>query len=216
MVAALSHVSCWLHRVQNRYLWKRYMHEKKLVSMATGEGGVNEKWLWHGTSRVDPFDICRHMDGVDFRMVGGPCRDAASPVRVSNAMGGCVSTSLSCLLVCVRVCACLAVWLCLWDFAWCGRQSDGGFYGRGAYFAERAAYSHTSYRHKSGRGRYQLILARVLCGKGKEMGTTTDRSLVKAPPGYNSVHGYGATRSSMWVVYDRAQSYPAFVVTYKI
>ena len=109
MVAALSHVSCWLHRVQNRYLWKRYMHEKKLVSMATGEGGVNEKWLWHGTSRVDPFDICRHMDGVDFRMVGGPCRSAVSPVRVSDAMGGCVSTSLSCLLVCV--CACVRAWL---------------------------------------------------------------------------------------------------------
>ena len=105
------------------------MHEKKLVSMATGEGGVNEKWLWHGTSRVDPFDICRHMDGVDFRMVGGPCRSAVSPVRVSDAMGGCVSTSLSCLLVCV--CACVRAWLygcacgimpvglCLWDCA-CG------------------------------------------------------------------------------------------------
>jgi len=47
------------------------MHEKKLLSMATGEGGVNERWLWHGTSTLDPCVICRSMDGFDFRMVCG-------------------------------------------------------------------------------------------------------------------------------------------------
>ena len=47
------------------------MHEKKLLSMATGEGGVNERWLWHGTSTLDPCVICRSMDGFDVHMVCG-------------------------------------------------------------------------------------------------------------------------------------------------
>ena len=107
----------------------------------------------------------------------------------------------------------------------CLPQSRQGFYGRGAYFAERALYSHTSYAHCVGGGgsKYQLILAHVLCGRGKDMGTDTDETLVKPPSGYNSVHGGphktrrsddSATASEMWVVYDRAQSYPAYIVTY--
>ena len=105
----------------------------------------------------------------------------------------------------------------------CVPQSREGFYGRGAYFAERALYSHTSYAHRVGGGGYQLILAHVLCGRGKDMGTATDRSLVKPPSGYHSVHGGPhktrssddtATASEMWVVYDRAQSYPAYILTY--
>ena len=112
---------------------------------------------------------------------------------------------------------------CHW--APCLPQSREGFYGRGAYFAERALYSHTSYAHHVGGGgnKYQLILAHVLCGRGKDMGTDTDRSLVKPPSGYHSVHGGPhktqpsddpATASAMWVVYDRAQSYPAYILTY--
>ena len=106
-------------------------------------------------------------------------------------------------------------------------QSREGFYGRGAYFAERALYSHTSYAHRvpvgGGGSKHQLILARVLCGRGKDMGTDIDRSLVKPPPDCHSVHGGPhktrpsddpATESAMWVVYDRAQSYPAYLVTY--
>ena len=69
----------------------------------------------------------------------------------------------------------------------------------------------------------ELILAHVLCGRGKDMGTDIDRSLVKPPSGYHSVHGGPhktrwsddlATASEMWVVYDQAQSYPAYVLTY--
>ena len=112
---------------------------------------------------------------------------------------------------------------CHW--APCLPQSREGFYGRGAYFAERALYSHTSYAHHVGGGgnKYQLILAHVLCGRGKDMGTATDPSLVKPPSGYHSVHGGPhktrwsddrATASEMWVVYDQAQSYPAYVLTY--
>ena len=105
----------------------------------------------------------------------------------------------------------------------CVPQSREGFYGRGAYFAERALYSHTSYAHRVGGGGYQLILAHVLCGRGKDMGTATDKTLVKPPSGYHSVHGGPhttqpsddpATASAMWVVYDRAQSYPAYILTY--
>ena len=116
------------------------------------------------------------------------------------------------------VCLCRAL-LCV------RRQSRVGLYGRGAYFAERALYSHTSYSHRAAGGTRKLVLARDLCGSGMEMGTTTDPTLVKAPPGYHSVHGGphkvrsahpNATASSMWVVYDRAQSYPAFVVTYSV
>ena len=106
-------------------------------------------------------------------------------------------------------------------------QSREGFYGRGAYFAERALYSHTSYAHRvpvgGGGSKHQLILARVLCGRGKDMGTDIDPTLVKPPPDCHSVHGGPhktqpwddpATASTMWVVYDRAQSYPAYLLTF--
>ena len=31
--------------------------------------GVNEQWLWHGTSNTNPWVICSGLDGVDFRVV---------------------------------------------------------------------------------------------------------------------------------------------------
>ena len=93
-------------------------------------------------------------------------------------------------------------------------QSGAGFYGRGAYFAETAAYSSQSYAHRvpdagwprppraataaarrSGAPtlRYkQLLLVRVLCGKPYDYGRTVDnntRALVKPPAGCDSVHG---------------------------
>jgi len=74
-----------------------------------------------------------------------------------------------------------------------------------------------------GRTVYQLILARVLCGTPHGYGamvTRQTKSLVKPPAGCDSVCGgphtaYGYPEASrMWVVYDRAQVYPAFIVTY--
>ena len=63
-------------RVQNRYLWNRYMHEQRLIEQqlkarvdAVVRRGANEQWLWHGTSDTNPWVICCGLDGVDFRMV---------------------------------------------------------------------------------------------------------------------------------------------------
>ena len=125
------------------------------------------------------------------------------------------------------------VWVWLWARACAGtvvclcrallcvrRQSRVGLYGRGVYLSilllRGASFVLT----------YQLqreVQGSSFLRHGK--GTTTDPTLVKAPPGYHSVHGGphkvrsahpNATASSMWVVYDRAQSYPAFVVTYSV
>ena len=113
------------------------------------------------------------------------------------------------------------------------RQSSKGFYGRGAYFAERAAYSDENFAHNtadmaSGTGTRavpvsQLLLCRVLCGNHKEYGKGIARGLVKPPAGYKSVRGgphrfNSAAReaSVMWVVYDLAQVYPQLLVTYTV
>ena len=74
-------------RVQNRYLWNRYMHEQRLIEQqvkarvdAVARPGANEQWLWHGTSDTNPWVICSGLDGVDFRMVrnGRACQSGIS------------------------------------------------------------------------------------------------------------------------------------------
>ena len=97
-------------------------------------------------------------------------------------------------------------------------QGKGGYYGRGAYFAENAAYSNGSFAF-SRDGQRQLLLARVLCGKARDFGQQLHRMLCKPPPGYNSVTGgphkaRACSPSRIWVVYDRAQVYPAYIVSY--
>ena len=194
--SALCAVPCCmaLCSVQNRYLWKRYMHERKLLHEATAGRGVNQRWLWHGTACIDPYTICTGLDGFDCRMVSNTCTWALASAGVLRN----------------RV---LRDW-----------QAYCGFFGRGTYFAEKALYSHTSYSHRTAQGTHQLILARVLCGNSKDMGRLINRTLVKPPHGYNSVRGGPhttrttdppASASICWAVYDRAQSYPAYVVTYK-
>ena len=111
------------------------MHEKKLLSMATGEGGVNERWLWHGTGTLeglDPCVICRSIDGFDLRMVCG--------VGGRIAMYGC-----GCGRAHVRV-----PWsVCAVPCCVCGGSLgsdcmvEASTY-RYYYFVERALYSHTS------------------------------------------------------------------------
>jgi len=109
-------------------------------------------------------------------------------------------------------------------------QSNAGYYGRGAYFAESAAYSDGSYaytvRRDARESTRQLLLVRVLCGKSHNYGSlgpnASTRALKKPPRGYHSVSGgpHKAGRcpaeTFMWVVYDRAQAYPAYVVTYRV
>lgn len=104
--------------------------------------------------------------------------------------------------------------------------SSGNLYGRGAYFAVRAAYSNAGYSHvvtaKSGStpATKQLIIAEVLVGKAKDFGTTTKTSLVKPPDGYDTVlagpHSSSGESTRMHVTYDRDYSYPAFIVTYQV
>jgi len=96
-----------------------------------------------------------------------------------------------------------------------------GFYGKGAYFANSAGYSHESFVHTRG-GVNTLILARVNTGKAHDDKTEIVRQRVKPPPGYNSVKGgphkfgRGHYATIMYVVYDLSQVYPAFMVDYTI
>lgn len=107
---------------------------------------------------------------------------------------------------------------------------EGNYYGRGAYFSERLAYSDNRYTtndHETGARR--VLLARVLCGIAKDYGRSKQRSLVRPPQRrgvsdlYDSVmggpHGGGlrdTTQASIiHVVYNTSQAYPAYEVTYK-
>ncbi len=45
-----------LERVQNRILWQRYSLEGRQMLKRNG-GETNEKFLFHGTSRMDPYKI---------------------------------------------------------------------------------------------------------------------------------------------------------------
>ena len=108
-------------------------------------------------------------------------------------------------------------------------QRPGAFYGRGAYFSDNAAYSdeHFAFTVPStptleGGAHRQLILARVLCGRTRDYGVDKDHTLVRPPDGYDSVCGGPHKVSSksvhschMTVVYDRAQVYPQYIVTYR-
>jgi len=105
-------------------------------------------------------------------------------------------------------------------------QSNPGYYGRGAYFAESAAYSNGTYAFINqctmSASRRQLLLVRVLCGETRDYGRARCPELKKPPPGSHSVcggphlAGRCASGTKMWIVYDRAQVYPAYVVTYDV
>lgn len=107
--------------------------------------------------------------------------------------------------------------------------ASAGFYGRGLYYAERPLYSHL-YAHRStvdGVTHYAMLVCRVLCGRWRNMGTTTDRAMnrLKLPSAlYDSVlggphqpdgDGAGDRKSMMYVVYKEAQVYPDFIITYR-
>ena len=71
----------------------------------------------------------------------------------------------------------------------------GHVYGRGAYFAEAALYSHWWFaRHspaKSDNGvdEYVLLLAQVFTGRSKDYGASWAPNLCVEPNGYHSVCG---------------------------
>ena len=214
------------------------MHEQRLIEQQvearldiTTAMGANEQWLWHGTSHTNPLVLCSGLDGVDFRRVrtlhSVPCSsgwhtDTVHQFRHTHHRS-CAVTML-CLLcpgmVAYFLCGCGCAVVCGW------LQSNPGYYGRGAYFAESAAYSNGSYAFQKQRttttSTRQLLLVRVLCGVTRDYGQIRRPELKKPPPRCHSVcggphlAGRCAAPTKMWVVYDRAQVYPAYIVTYDV
>jgi len=109
-------------------------------------------------------------------------------------------------------------------------HAKDGLYGKGLYFAVQPCYSH-AYVHYShdgfGTKHYHLLMCRVLCGRSKKMGLRVDRTMtrLKLPPAqFDSVEGGphhphgvgpGPSCSNMFVIYQDAQVYPEFIVTYR-
>lgn len=112
----------------------------------------------------------------------------------------------------------------------CGARTAG----RGAYFAERAAYADAAYTYDPPDeiGVRQVLLAQVLTGISKSYGKSKDRTLKRPPLRqdggagdlYDSVNGGPHTggplrddwrATKMYVIYNTAQAYPAYKVTYK-
>jgi hypothetical protein len=56
-----------VERVQNRALWDKYSLEMTHMKGRNGDSGVNEKLLFHGTSKTDPKVIIESVKGIDFR-----------------------------------------------------------------------------------------------------------------------------------------------------
>lgn len=55
-----------VERVQNTVLWERYSLEGKHMA-ERNKGIVNEKYLFHGTTKMDPYAVAKADCGVDFR-----------------------------------------------------------------------------------------------------------------------------------------------------
>ena len=82
----------------------------------------------------------------------------------------------------------------------------GHVYGRGAYFAEAALYSHwwfaRDYATKDDQGvaQYTQILAQVFTGRSKDYGPVWAPDLCVEPPGYHSVCGTESDQKVLPVV----------------
>lgn len=86
----------------------------------------------------------------------------------------------------------------------------GSLYGSGLYFANEASYSHKGYAHKVDTNKYQLLLADVFVGNPYI--TPSNRSLVKAPKGFDSVQA----ADLFYVVYNNFHSYPLYLIEYSL
>jgi hypothetical protein len=114
------------------------------------------------------------------------------------------------------------------------RFARSGFYGKGLYLAEQARYSAgPKYAHCPAHPdvrRRQLLLVRAAVGSAFDFGQAIDRDLTKPPeqdtgvlydsvqggPHRPTVAGPGPDDSSMVVLYDLAQAYPEYVVTFEM
>jgi len=98
------------------------------------------------------------------------------------------------------------------------RFCDRGMYGRGAYFAEEADYTHNGYAHALASGERQMFLCRIAAGRVDER-ASPDGSIRRPKNGHDSVRGpvrQSAGHPQMaYILYDCAQSYPEHLVTYR-
>ena len=188
-------------RVQHTTAWERYNIAKRRIARdnASIDEPVTriEEMMWHGTSTSTPRVICEGSDGLDFRMVRSVLSSKPRVHWIADVAVGVVAFNL---------------------------QSRAGLYGRGLYFAERAAYCHEHFAYSvpCTQLRKRLIYARVLVGREYDLGTDTEETLTKPPPGYHSIvggpHKFNADSreaSRMCVVYDNAQVYPQYIIEYE-
>jgi serine/threonine protein kinase len=177
-----------VERWENRLLWRDYWTKRQHLEVKRGPRNLNEQLLWHGTGKTPPATVLEHEVGPDTRF------------------------------------------------------SRGGFYGAGLYLAERARYSnHDQYVHRcttvdvrqvrpSTKRVRQLLLCRAALGVSYPFDEKTNKDL-KMPPTegggvlYDSVcggphqptrAGAGDNDSRMFVLYDLAQAYPEYVVSYTL
>jgi len=106
------------------------------------------------------------------------------------------------------------------------RLSKPGFYGKGTYFASQACKSH-QYAHKDGDTRL-IILSRVVLGD-TWFAQEVDRNLQRPPtrqgksrpydsiiakPGPMPGHSQDEQSHQEFVLFDKAQAYPEFLIEY--
>eukprot|EP00730_Choanoeca_flexa_P001793 TRINITY_DN10784_c0_g2_i1.p1 TRINITY_DN10784_c0_g2~~TRINITY_DN10784_c0_g2_i1.p1 ORF type:complete len:781 (+),score=170.34 TRINITY_DN10784_c0_g2_i1:231-2345(+) len=94
------------------------------------------------------------------------------------------------------------------------RHSGNGMFGRGTYFAERSSYSNKYCFQDRRAGNCQMFLAYVAAGNVEQCESRTDSSRVKPNTGFHSVRGKVSMNDYAYVIYDVAQSYPGFLLTY--
>ena len=188
--ATVTRIERWENRLQFRDYWAKRRNIAVKSGGTLGDDGdaahANEQWLWHGTGARRPEAILQHEVGLDPRF------------------------------------------------------SSAGFYGRGLYLADQARYSDgdadRSYafcpRHPD-RTERQLLLVRAAVGEARDYGGETypngkGQPLTQPPeqtPGvmFDSVRGGphrpsragpGDADSTMVVLYELAQAYPEYIVTY--
>ena len=56
-----------IQRIQNKWIWQKYVQHKKMMAEKNGKDGVNEKELFHGTRNNDPGLIYDSEEGFDMR-----------------------------------------------------------------------------------------------------------------------------------------------------
>jgi len=103
------------------------------------------------------------------------------------------------------------------------RFCDEGRFGRGSYFAVRAAYSHEFahvFKDANNNLHYQIFIARVTLGRIQEIKGGGFTSLRRPEDGCHSVTGCSTLRSNVssavHVIYETStQAFPEFLITYK-